>query len=59
MEICEKAKEFADKKLQNVSKNQNLTDREKEIYREIFFVDYIQNTFYERVMINDLLHIRK
>lgn len=56
--MYKKAQEFADKKLEFVSKNQNLTEKEKGIYWDIFFEDYIQNTIYERVIINDLLHIR-
>ena len=59
MGVYKKAEEFADKKLEIVSSGRSLTDKEKEMYREIFFEDYIQNTIYERVIINDLLHIGK
>lgn len=51
----EKAEEFANNKLEIVSRNQNLTEQEKDIYWDIFFVDYIKNTIYERKLINDLL----
>ena len=59
VQLYKKAEEFADKKLKIISKNRNLTVEEKEIYRDVFFEDYIQNTIYERAVINDLLHIGK
>ncbi|WP_250277999.1 hypothetical protein [[Clostridium] colinum] len=55
----EKAEEFANNKLEIVSSNKNLTEQEKNIYWNIFFVDYLQNTIYERKLINDLLYVKK
>ncbi len=51
--------EFIKNKLEIVSKNQKLTEEEKEIYFEIFVNNVIENIAYEEATINALLDIRK